>query len=116
QTVEIDEACEPELSMTVHDKVIAERRIERRSLPGVRSNGLYADTENVALFGKEQRSFLLPAGSVRTFRVDVQIFRRTLPFRPASAKEHPALCRDLAVLPFPVFDQGHIHEEVRILR
>src|SRR5215813_82224 len=54
QTVEVDEACQSELSMTVHHEVIAERRVERGRLSCVGSYCFYADTEDLALLRKKQ--------------------------------------------------------------
>src|SRR5262245_43047138 len=58
QLVQIDQARDAEFACAVHRTVVRKRRIEGSGLPSVRSNGLYADAQDVAFVRQELGAFL----------------------------------------------------------
>ena len=116
QKIEIHQAGQAELAVAMHDKMIGERRLEPRRLPGVSADRLDADSKNVALLGEEERRGFVQSGRVRTVLVDVEILGGRLPLRPARAQENPAAGRDPSILALPPFDERHIDQEIRIRR
>ena len=60
--IEIGQARQPETVGAVHDGVAGKHRIETMRLAGVRTDGLHADTENIALLCQERHALRMKPG------------------------------------------------------
>ena len=56
QKIEIGEAGQSKLAVSVHDEVIVEGRVEAGDLSGVCADGLNTNPENVALLGEKREA------------------------------------------------------------
>ena len=112
--VQVDQVRQAELAVAMHHVVVTERGVEAGGLSSVGSDGFDTHAEDVALFGKKERRFLLPARRVWPFLVDVQEGLGRGSLRPVRTKQNPTPGRDAAMPLLPRLDVRNIDKIVRV--